>query len=75
MAVGNFKRKMRTVKRSEIVRRREVDGYERRSVEMERRAGCGGSGCDSKSRVDVDVLCVVNEGLGGTMEMLGRDEV
>ena len=42
------------------------------SVEMERRAGCGGSGCDSKISVDVDIMCVVNEGLGEAMKMLGR---
>ena len=36
MAVGNFKRKMRTVKTRENVRRREVDGYGRMRVEMER---------------------------------------
>ena len=66
---------MRTVKTRENARRREVDGYERMSVEMERRAGGGGSGCDSKISVNVDVLCVVNEGLGEAMEMLGRDEV
>ena len=66
---------MRTVDTRGIVRRREVDGYERMSVEMERRAGCVGSGCDSRVSVDVDVLCVVNGGLGEAMEMLGRDEV
>ena len=75
MAVGNFKRKMRTVKTREIVRRREVDGYERIRVEMERRAGCGDSECDSKISVDGDVLWVVNERFGEALEMLERDEV
>ena len=43
--------------------------------EMERRAGCGGSGCDSKISVDVDTLCVVSEGFGEAIVILGRDEV
>ena len=55
--------------------RREVNGYERMSVEMERRAGCVGSGCDSKVSVDLDVLCVVGEGLVEPMEKLGRDKM
>ena len=45
------------------------------SVEMERGARCGGSGCDSKISVDVSILCVMSEGLVETMEMLGRDEM
>ena len=45
------------------------------SVEMEGRARCGGSGCDSKISVVGGALCVVNEGLGEAMEMLERDEV
>ena len=55
--------------------RREINGYERMSVEMKRRAGFVGSGCESKVSVDVDVLCVVIEGLVETMEMLGQDEM
>ena len=52
------------------MRRREVGGYERVSVEMGRRAGYGESGCDIKVSVDGNVLCVVNEGLKGLKEML-----
>ena len=74
MTVGDFKLKMGTVETRGIVSRREIDGYERMSVEMKRRAGVG-SGCGSKVSVDVDVLCVVSEGLVETMEMLGRDEM
>ena len=70
-----FKLKMGTVETRGIVSRREIDGYEKMSVEMERRAGCVGSGCDSKVSVDVDILCVMSEGLVETMEMLGRDEM
>ena len=75
MTVGDFKLKMGTVETRGIVSRREIDGYERMSVEMKRRAGCVGSGCGSKVSVDVDVLCVVSEGLVETMEMLGLDEM
>ena len=42
------------------------------SVEMERRARCGGSGCDSKISVVGGALCVVNEGLGEAMESWGE---
>ena len=41
----------------------EVDGYERVSVDIERRAGYGETGCDKAISVDGGVLCVMNEGL------------
>ena len=43
------------------------------SVEMEGRARCGGSGCDSKICAVGGGLCVVNEGLGGEGRMLAQD--
>ena len=45
------------------MRRYEVDGYETVSVDIERRAGYGETGCDKAISVDGGVLCVVNEGL------------
>ena len=57
------------------MRRQEIYGYEVMSVEVERRAGYGKSGCNLKINVDGDVLCVVNEGLEGVRGMLMWDGV
>ena len=51
------------------MRRCEVDGNERVSVDIERRAGYGETGCDKAISVDGGVLCVVNEGLEGMKKM------
>ena len=39
------------------------------SVDIERRAGYGETGCDKAICVDEGVLCVVNEGLEGMKKM------
>ena len=70
-----FELKMETVETMGIVSRREINEYGRMSVEMKRRAGFVGSGCDSKVTVDVYILCLMSEGLVDPMEKLGRDEV
>ena len=57
------------MRRERSVRRCEVDGNERVSVDIERRAGYGETGCDKAISVDRGVLCVVNEGLEGMKKM------
>ncbi len=52
------------------MRRCEVDENERVSVDIERRAGYGETGCDKAISVDGGVLCVMNEALEGLKEML-----
>ena len=61
---------MRTWEKRQSVRGRENYGYERVSVEMQRRGGYGESRCDITIDVDGNVLGVVNEGLQGVKEML-----
>ena len=60
---------MRMVGESGSVGRYEVDGYETVSVDIERRAGYGETGCDKAISVDGGVLCLVNEGLEGMKKM------
>ena len=51
------------------MRRCKVDENERVSVDIERRAGYGETGCDTAISVDGGVLCVVNEWLEGMRKM------